>query len=156
MAAPLVNLSDGRWSDEAYELQKSYKMIKDAMHPVAMAQNTDNLRIFVQEDGDGGEKLAFGGIDAIVQFDHPEKAARGLIVRLGENVFLCVGNGAIIHFSAEGGRKIPISHAEQGKYIDDEWIPAYRLAREREAWAPIRFLDCRIVKVTLDTGAGLK
>ena len=150
MATPLVSLANGRWSDEAYELQKSYKMISDAMYPIAMAQNTENLKVFVQEEGDSGTKLSFGKIDAIVQFSHPLNAARGLVVRLGGDTFLCVGHGAIIHFSADGGRKIPIVAAENGKYDGDKWAPGYRLAREGEPSAPIRFHECRTVKIKLD------
>jgi hypothetical protein len=150
MTAPLVSISNGKWSEEAYELQKSYKMIRDVMYPVAMAQNTDNLKVFVQEDGDGGTKLSFGKVDACVRFDHPKNAARGLIVKLSENEYLCAGLGVNIGFSTEGGVKIPILYAEQGKYIGENWSPGYRLARERETWDPVSFLDCRIVKITLD------
>ena len=125
-------------------------MINEAMYPIAMAQNTGNFKIFVQEEGDRGAKLSFDSIDAIVQYDHPNNAGRGFIVRLSENEFLCAGLGAIIHFSMDGGIKIPQVEAVQGKFIDEKWLPSYRLAREREPWDPIRFLDCRIVKITLD------
>ncbi|MDR1899759.1 MAG: DUF5597 domain-containing protein [Treponema sp.] len=149
MTVPLVNTVDGRWSDEAYELHKSYKMIGDAMEPIVMAQNTSNLKIFVQEDGDNGVILQFGDVDAEVVYDHPHNAARGMIIRRSAEEFIVIGAGVNVSFSREGGERVSVSSVESGAFEGDTWISRYRLSSEYSPYAPISLLDCRVLRVIL-------
>jgi hypothetical protein len=149
MTRPLVNTADGRWSDEAYELHKSYKMIRDAMEPVVMAQNTPNLQIFVQEEGDNGALLEFGDMDVEVLYDHPLDAARGMVIRRSEKEFVLLGAGVHVSFSKKGGARVSVSKVESGRFNGDTWILAYQLSSERTPFEPIQLLDCRVLRVVL-------
>jgi hypothetical protein len=149
MSQPLVNTVDGVWSDEAYELRKSYKMINDAMQPIAFAQNTPNLKAFVQEDGDNGILLKFEDIDAEIIYDHPKKSARGMVIRRSKNEFILIGAGAIICFSKAGGERISVQKAECGFFKGNEWVTSYRLSSELPPTAPIQLFDCKMVRVML-------
>jgi hypothetical protein len=149
MTQPLVNTVDGRWSDEAYELHKSYKMISDAMEPVVMAQNTPNLQTFVQEEGDNGVLLEFGDMDVEVFYDHPLNAARGMVIRRSEKEFVLLGAGVHVSFSKKGGARVSVSRVEAGRFKGDTWILAYQLSSERTPFEPIQLLDCRVLRVVL-------
>ena len=149
MTEPLVNTVDGKWSDEAFELHKSYKMISGAMHEIAMAQNTENLKTFVQEDGDNGILLDFNDVGAEVFFDHPKNAARGFVIRRKKDDFILVGAGARVSFSRKGGERVSISITETGFFKDDKWIFRYKHASEESPYEPIQLLDCKIVRIIL-------
>ncbi|GHV72168.1 beta-galactosidase [Spirochaetia bacterium] len=149
MTQPLVNTVDGQWSDDALELHKSYKMIGDAMEPIVMAQNTENLKYFVQEEGDNGALLHFGDIDVEVFYDHPKNAARGMVIRQGAAEFVLIGAGVYIAFSREGGELVSVATVESGAFEGETWIPRYRLSSERPPVAPIQLFDCRVLRVVL-------
>jgi len=149
MTEPLVNTADGKWSEEAYELHKTYKMIGDALLPIAMAQNTPNLKTFVEEEGDRGALLKFGDVDVELEYCHPKNAARGFVIRRSKTEFILVGSGVFASFSREGGERIAVSFAETGAFKGDEWEPRYRLSSEREPWSPLQLRECKVLRVVL-------
>jgi hypothetical protein len=147
MTTPLVTTVDGRWSDEAYELHKSYKVINDAMEPIVMAQNTPNIKTIVQEEGENGILLKFGDIDAEVTYEHPANTARGLVIRRSKDEFIVIGGGFHIRFSREGGKKVSIATVESGKFEGEKWVSSHVLSSERVPYHPIAVLDCRVLRV---------
>ena len=149
MSQPLVNTIDGRWSDEAYELHKSYRMIRDAMIPIALAQNTPNLKSFVQEECEYGIKLPFGDVDVEVLYDHPENAARGLVIRRSEDEFIILGAGVFVCFSRAGGERVSMAEVESGAFEDNQWVARHAIARQQDAAQPIQLRDCRVMRVKL-------
>jgi hypothetical protein len=149
MREPLVNTVDGRWSDEAYELHKSYKMIGDVMEPFVLAQNTPNLKVFVQEDGDNGALLKFGDVDIEIQYDHPKNAARGFAIRRGKDEFIIAGAGVYAAFSREGGDRVSVSLVETGAFTGDVWHPLCRLSSERSSVYKLQLFDCKVLRVIL-------
>ncbi|MDR1286207.1 MAG: DUF5597 domain-containing protein [Treponema sp.] len=149
MTVPMVTTADGRWSETAYDLHTSFKMIGDALYPVAMAQNTKNLKFFVQEDGDVGIKLSFDDLDIEVNYDHPKNAARGIVVRQSQTEFILIAGGVHVSFSREGGERLSVAVAEAGVFEGDKWMPRYQLASEAEPESRISMYDCRVLKVVL-------
>ena len=150
MGESLINPSDMRWSCQAYELRQSYKMVKDVMYPLAMAQNTDRLKFFVQEEGDFGIKLQFGEIGAEMRYEHPEDKARGFVIKLAEDEYLISGAGVHIQFSKYTGELVPIRSVEIGHYDDDKWICHYEYTREDPLDTQgFALRDCMTARVTL-------
>ncbi|MDR1419753.1 MAG: beta-galactosidase [Treponema sp.] len=149
MTQPLVNTVDGRWSDEAYELHKSYKMINDAMEPIVLAQNTPSLKIFVQEEGDNGALLEFDDLDIEILYDHPLNAARGMVIRRSAMEFILLGAGGHVSFSKKGGKRVSVSKVESGRFQGDAWVLSYQLSSERAPFESIQMLDCRVLRVVL-------
>jgi len=149
MSEPLVNTADGKWSEEAYELHKSYKMINEAIYPIVMAQNTENLKTFVEEEGDNGILLSFNELDVEIKFDHPKKSARGFVIRQTKDEFILVGAGAHISFSKKGGERVPVSIVESGLFNDNKWICRYQHSSERAPTDPIQLLDCKVLRVII-------
>lgn len=149
MTPPLVNSVDGVWSKEAYELHKSYKLIRDAMVPIAMAQNTPNLKYFVQEEGDMGELLKFGDVDVELFYDHPDNAARGMVIRRNKNEFVLLGAGVVVVFNKECGQRVSIERAESGYFVDNNWVKRYQLSSEHPPFAPLQLFDCKVLRVVL-------
>lgn len=150
MSQPLVNLSDLVWSQEAYDLRNSYKIIKDIMNPLVLAQNTDRLRIFVQEEGDEGIKIQFEDTWVEIKYDHPQNAARGFVIKFSGNEFLISGTGVFVQFSKISGDLIPIRTVEKGSYAGHEWICRHVAASEQEDESmPVQLRDCIAVKIKL-------
>ncbi|GHV12292.1 beta-galactosidase [Spirochaetia bacterium] len=149
MTVPMVTTVDGRWSETAYDLHKSFKMIGDALYPIVMAQNTENLKFFVQEDCDMGALLSFGDIDVEVQYEHPKNAARGMVIRLGKDEFILAAGGAHVQFSRKGGERVSVATVESGVFKDDQWVSRYQLASEGTPYDRISIYDCRVLRVVL-------
>jgi hypothetical protein len=124
-------------------------MIRDAMEPVVMAQNTPDLQTFVQEDGDNGALLEFGDMDVEVLYDHPLNAARGMVIRRSKKEFILLGAGVHVSFSKKGGERVSVSMVESGRFEGNTWTSAYRLSSERTSFEPIQLLDCRVLRVVL-------
>jgi hypothetical protein len=150
MSDPLVNLSDMRWSDDAHELLKSYKIIRNVMQPLCEAQNTQRLGFFVQEAAEVGRKVSFGDVWVELRYNHPLNAARGLIIRLSEDEFVISGMGVHVQFSHVWGEALPIEKIEIGYYVEDEWHVRYLMASEIEDEShPFALRDAMTARVKL-------
>lgn len=130
---PLVSPVDLRLSSEAYELRNSYMAVRNAMYPIIMAQNTCNIRTFVQEDGDTGQLFRFNeDIYAEIKFDSPWGKARGFVIRLSEKEFVLTGCFFSARFSYRNGTKIPFKKLQYGFYEGEKWVPYQNVRREQE------------------------
>lgn len=118
---PLVNPADGRWSGDAYELKASYDFIRQAMIPIAKAQNTDTLDCFVQEPQDTGCRLVFGGVYLTIQYINGSYGSRGLVVQLAPDEFLFAGMDFQAAFADRHRRRYAIETVDKGYYLGEEW-----------------------------------
>lgn len=130
--APYVSQLDGRWSEEAYDLRDSYVPIRDAMNPVAMAQNTARLRFLVQEGEDKEARLGFEGVVVHAIYHHRKAMARGMVVRLSDTEFVVLGTGFEARFLNPDGAGIPLAQVERGRFEGETWRPLLPIRRERE------------------------
>ena len=163
MTEPLITLSNLHWSNEALELQKSYKLISAAMGPIARAQGSDNLKTFVQEEGEDGCLLKFGDVDAEIRYASPSVAARGMVIQRGRDEFIILAMGVFVQFSRDGGERVSVARVESGFFEDDNWKCEFVYASERMPNTPFSIGDHRVVKVILgerldkpDLDAGLR
>jgi len=149
---PLVDQLDRRWSEEAYDLRDSYVPIRDAMVPLAMAQNTDRLRFFVQEQPDQKEnRLPFEGIVVHAVYRHRKGMARGIVLRLNRTEFVVIGGGFDVGFITPEGQGIPMARVERGRFEGSAWrllLPIRRQWEDRSH--PILIYVPQVVKVLLD------
>jgi hypothetical protein len=149
-ARPLVHPIDGRWSEEAYSLRDSYKVLGDAMIPIAEAQGTDRLRAFVQEAGETGTLLDFGDILAEVSYQHRDGAARGMIVRTAADELVVAGLGVTVGFCDPAGRGLAIGALELGRFEGREWKRVLPARREGiDPSAPFRIVEAGVFRVTI-------
>jgi hypothetical protein len=150
MGEPLVNPCDLRWSDDAHELLKSYKIIADVMQPLCHAQNTKNLGFFVQEAAEVGRKVQMGDVWVELRYSHPLNAARGLIIKLAEDEYVISGLGTYVQFSRIWGEALPIEKAEVGYFVGDEWHKRFLLSSEiDDETHPVSMRDAMTVKFKL-------
>jgi hypothetical protein len=152
-ARPLVDPVDRRWAEHAYALRDSYLAISHALQPVAEAQGTDRLFTFVQEPGETGTSWRAGDCDLLVAYDHPEEAARGMIVRRDRHEFILLGAGFAVRFRRpEDGRPIPVRLAEAGRFAGTEWIAWHPVRREQpeERGLPVPVRRAGVVRVVLE------
>jgi len=163
MSEPLITLSNLQWSNEAYELQKSYKLISTAIQPIARAQHTDNLKVFVQEEGEEGSLLNFSDVDVEIRYASSNTAARGMVIRHSKNEFIILAMGVFVQFTKDGGERVSVSRIESGYFKDDNWICNFVYASERMPNSPFSIADGRAVKIILgeridkpDLEAGLR
>jgi len=148
---PLVHQLDQRWSDQAYDLRDSYVAIRDAMAPIARAQNTDNLKFFVQEAEEKELRVTFGKVTVQALCRHPAGMARGMAVRLSENEFLVLGSGIHARFLDANGQGIPLARVDRGRYEGDNWRTLLPVRREREDRSiPFRIAEPQVIRVSLD------
>lgn len=146
---PLVNAIDGRLSEEAYELRDSYYLINNAMHPIAMAQNTQNLGCFVQEEAEEWTKLDFGDVLVEIEYKSKNTRSRGMVVRLGEKEFLILAKAVSVRFCNNDGTPLSM-HPEKGRYEGEAWKPRFLVKREYEDYSvPLWITGCDLVKVRL-------
>jgi hypothetical protein len=149
MSEPLVTLSSLKWSDEAYELQKSYKLISGTMVPIAEAQLTDRLATFVQEEGEGGTLLKFGDVDIEIRYAEPKNGARGIVIRRSKNEFIILALGVFVQFSRDGGEHVPVAKIESGHFEGRFWVKEFTHASERMPDTPFSIADARVVRAVL-------
>jgi hypothetical protein len=149
-ARPLVHPLDGRWSEEAYALRDSYRVIADAMAPIAAAQGTAALQVFVQEQEERAAKLRFDDIVVEVSYNDPAGATRGLVVRTGSDELVVAGVGAGVGFCDAGSRPLPIASVERGRFDGDRWVPLCPVRREgNDPCAPLHLVVPQVVRVRL-------
>jgi hypothetical protein len=151
-ATPLVSPLDRRWSEEAYDLRDSYVPIRDAMAALAAAQNTERLRLFVQEQPEEDEaRLSFEDIVFQAVYRHPKRMARGIVVRLGKREFVVLGTGFEGRFLTAEGKGIPLAHVERGRFEGESWRPVLPVRREREDRSyPFRMAVPQVLKIAID------
>jgi len=121
------------------------------MIPVAMAQNTENLRWFVQEAEQGGATLDFDDVQVKVVYRHRKSDARWMVVHLNKTDFVVLGTGFDVRFWKGTGGAIPLTRVERGKFKGETWQPLLPVRRESEdRSAPFRVIEAQVTKVTLD------
>ncbi len=148
---PLIHQLDQRWSEEAYDLRDSYVPLRDAMTPLARAQNTGRLKFFVQEGDEKEARLAFEDVTVQAAFRHRKGMARGMVVQLTRTEFLVLGTGFNARFLTPDGHGIPLARVERGRFEGEAWRPALPVRREGEdRSAPFRVIEPQVVKVVLD------
>lgn len=152
-ARPLVDPVDLRWAEHAYALRDSYLPIRNALQPVAEAQATGRLFTFVQEPGETGTSWRAGDCDLLVSYEHPEEAARGMIVRRDMHEFILLGTGFNVRFRRpEDGRPIPVRLAEAGRFSGAEWVATHPVRREQpeELGLAVPVRRAGVVRVVLE------
>lgn len=149
---PLVDQLDWRWSEEAYDLRDSYVPIRDAMVPLAMVQNTDRLRFFIQEEPEEKEtRLPFEGIVVHAVYYQRKGMARGIVLRLNRAEFVVLGSGFDVRFITPDGQGIPLAQVERGRFEGSAWRLLLPIAREGEDRSyPFHMARPQVVKVLLD------
>jgi len=149
---PLVNQLDRHWSEEAYDLRDSYVPIRDAMVPLAMAQSTERLKFFVQEQPDQKEiRLPFEGIVVHAVYHHLKGMARGIVLQLSRSEFVVLGSGFDVRFITPEFQGIPLARVERGRFEGSAWRLLLPIRREREDRSlPFRMTVPQVVKVMLD------
>jgi hypothetical protein len=148
---PFVHQLDQRWSEEAYDLRDSYVPIRDAMEPVARAQNTGRLKFFVQEEDGKEAHLTFESVVFHAVFHHRKGMARGMVVQLSRTEFIVLGTGFNVRFLTPEGQGIPLARVERGRFEGDSWRPILPIRREQEdRSAPFRVIEPQVVDVILD------
>ena len=148
---PFVHQLDQRWSEEAYDLRDSYVPIRDAMVPIARAQNTDRLKFFVQEADTKRARLSFEDVVFQAVFSHRKGMARGMVVQLSKTEFVVLGTGFNARFLTPDGQGIPLARVERGRFNGDAWRPALPVRREQEDRSvPFRVLEPQVINVVLD------
>ena len=153
--APMVHQLDARWSEEAYDLRDSYVPLRDAMVPIALAQGSDRLKMFVQEGGEKQAELPFEGIRVRATYSHKRGLARGVVVRLGAAEFAVLGTGFRAGFVRADGTGAPLAAVERGRFDGETWRAILPIRRESEdRSAPFRVIEPQVVKVTLELPAG--
>ena len=147
----LADPVDGRWSKEAFDLRDSYMAIRNAMVPVAIAQNNGKLATFVQEDGDYGIKLNLDGVIAEISYKDPDKLSRGMIAQVSEDELIVLGKGFTIRFYDDGEIPLLIEFATVGVFCGEEFIPRHPMRREGEdRTAPFGVICSSVIRVKLD------
>jgi hypothetical protein len=148
---PLVDPPDGRWSGEAFEMRDSYMAIRNAMIPVAIAQNARKLYTFVQEEGDYGIKINLDGMIAEISYKDPNMLSRGMIAQVSENELIVLGKGFTIKFYDDAENPLPIELATVGIFHGEEFIPRHPIRREMEdRTAPFGVRHSAVIRVKLD------
>ncbi|HTT65245.1 MAG TPA: DUF5597 domain-containing protein [Bryobacteraceae bacterium] len=148
---PLVHQLDHRWSEEAYDLRDSFLPIRDAMVPLAMAQNTGRLQFFVEEQGETECRLAFDDVAFHATYRHPKGMARGIVVRRSEGEFLVIGVGFDARFLDRTGRGIPLARVDRGRFERDIWRTVLPHRRESEDFsAPFRMIEPQVVRAVIE------
>lgn len=148
---PLIHPADGRLADHAYELHNTYKMISEAMIPIAKAQNTSRLKFFVQEPGDRGKLLRFDDICCEITYNSEWGVARGFVIQLAKDEYVLPGCFFSARFTYGDGTGIRTRSIEQGAYEDEVWHRHVWLAREQEDFSrsfPVR--QSSVIKVKLE------
>ena len=148
---PLVDQLDGRWSDEAYDLRDSYVPIRDAMVPLARAQNTPLLKFFVQEQDEKECRLAFEDVVFHAMYRHHKAISRGIVVRPSATEFLVLGVGFEARFLTRNGEGIPLARVDRGRFEGDVWHTVLPHRRESEDFsAGFRLIEPQVVRVVLE------
>jgi hypothetical protein len=149
---PLVDPLDRRWSEDAYALRDSYVPIRDAMVPLAMAQKTDRMRFFVQEEADEKEsRLPFEGVVVHAEYHQRNNMARGIVLRLSKTEFVVLGSGFDARFITPEGQGIAMTRVERGRFEGNTWRLTLPVRREREDRSlPFRMVVPQVVRVSLD------
>lgn len=150
MSKPLINPAGMQWSDEAFELLRSYKIIADIMVPLAKAQGSNDLMSFVQEDAENGVKHAFGDVWVELRYADPKKAARGFVIRQSDDEYVVSALGVYVQFSRIWGEALPVASVEVGGFDGDKWQCRYRMSSENEdETSPISIRDCMTLRIKL-------
>jgi len=148
---PLVSQIDGRWSEEAYDLRDSFIPIRDAMAPLAMAQDTGQLKFFVEEQPEEGCRLDFDDVVIQAVYRHRKAMARGMVVRRSRTEFLILGVGFDARFLTTSGEGIPLRRVDRGRFEGDTWHTVLPHRRESKDFsAPFRVIEPQVVRVGLD------
>jgi hypothetical protein len=150
-AQALVDQLDRRWSEEAYDLRDSYVPIRDAMVPLAMAQKTDRLKFFVQEEpGEKESRLSFDGVVAHAMYHQRKGMARGIVLRLSKTEFVVLGSGFDVGFITPEGQGIPLARVERGRFVGNAWRLLLPINREiPDPSMPFPMARPQVIKVQL-------
>lgn len=129
METPPYDGVSGRFSEAAYDLQRAYTTLGDAMVPVAQAQGTDRLRYWVQEPSDTYRFLDFRDVSIRIDFgDERLGVSRGMAIRQNSDTFIVLGEMADVSFYDEAGDRIDIRKSEQGRFDGEQFVPERRHA----------------------------
>jgi len=129
MESPPYDLVTGQFSEAAFDLQRAYTPLSDAMVPIAQAQGTDRLRFWVQESTDTYRILEFGDVSIRVDFgDERLGTSRGMAIRMGTDRFIVLGEMADVSFHDRSGASLAILKSQQGRFAGEEFVPERRNA----------------------------
>ncbi|MDD5367827.1 MAG: beta-galactosidase [Anaerolineaceae bacterium] len=150
-STPLVNYSNGKWSEEAFRLKESYKALGDAIFPIATAQNTSKLRHFVQESGDKSALVRFENIYIEIDYMNELGDSRGIVIQAADTEFIFVGIDFKAGFFLDRLKRIDISKVERGKFQEEKWIPMQECRMESpEKSSPFFAIGPGVYKVSID------
>jgi len=147
---PLVHQLDQRWSDEAYDLRDSYVPLRDAMVPLAMAQNTGNTRFFVAEQDEKEFRVMFEDLTFQAICHHRRGLARGIVIRRSRTEFLVLGVGFDARFLSLSGEGLPLRSVDRGRFEGNVWHTVLPHRRESQDFsAAFRVIEPQVVRVVL-------
>ena len=154
-ALPLAHPLDGRLSGEALALRDSYRVIADAMAPIAAAQGTPALQAFVQEDQERAAKLRFEAVTVEVSYNDPRGATRGVVVRTGPESLCRRGHRRRRRLLRRAGPADRHRVGRAGPFRRRPWMPLCPVRREgNDPSAPVHLVVPQVLRIRLDRVAG--
>lgn len=135
--SPLVNVITEKWNDEAYDMSDSYYPLNQARVPIMENTGTENLKYWVQEEGEYQNAISFGDVSIMITYQgagssntvggnspqEPVADSRGIAIRMGEKKFLTIGCKCFIRFMDKDGNELSIKKSERGHYDGRQFVP---------------------------------